>query len=164
MHDLSRLRKDPSATRASLASRNVDFDLDDFLARDDRRRELIQQVDALKAKRNEAGKKIGEMKKAGESADDIIAEMGAVSDRVAELDTELGELEATIHEDLLGLPNLPHESVPIGSDESENTVQRSWGTRREFDFKVLDHVDIGEALRARVGEAALIDGPAHVGV
>lgn len=146
MHDLSRLRKDPAATRAALASRKVEFGLDDFIARDDRRRDLIQQVDALKAKRNEAGKKIGELKKAGESADAIIAEMGEVSERVAVLDTELGELEAAMHADLLGLPNLPHESVPIGSDESENRIERSWGSPREFDFKVLDHVDIGEAL------------------
>lgn len=146
MHDLSRLRKDPAATSAALASRRADFDVDDFLARDERRRELIQEVDALKAKRNAAGKKIGELKKAGESADAIIAEMGEVSEQVAALDMELGELQAAVHTALLGLPNLPHETVPIGSDEADNCVERSWGTPREFDFKVLDHVDVGEAL------------------
>ncbi len=146
MHDLSRLRNDPARARAALASRAVDFDLDEFLARDERRRGLIQEVDTLKAQRNAAGKKIGELKKAGESADAIIAEMGEVSERVTELDVELGELESAIQSTLLGLPNLPHESVPTGKDEADNRVERSWGTRREFGFKVLDHVDVGEAL------------------
>ena len=146
MHDLSRLREDPSNARAGLAARKADFDIDDLLARDDRRRALIQEADALKARRNAAGKKIGELKKAGQDPEPIIAEMSEVSERVAVLDVELGKLEASIHADLLELPNLPHESVPVGSDETENRVERSWGEPRRFEFKVLDHVDIGESL------------------
>jgi len=146
MHDLGKIRKDPERTREGLAARRVDFDLDNLLARDERRRELIQEVDALKAKRNEAGKKIGELKKAGESADEIIAEMGQVSEQVAGLDAELDEIDRGIQADLLGLPNLPHDDVPRGSDESENREERKWGEPRAFDFKVLDHVDVGENL------------------
>ncbi len=146
MHNLSKLRKDPDGIRAGLAARNVDFDVDDLLDRDQRRRELIQQVDTLKARRNEAGKKIGELKKSGDSADDIIAEMGRVSGEIETLDAELDGLDEGIHADLLGLPNLPHESVPVGRDEASNTIERTWGERRDFDFKVLDHVDVGEAL------------------
>ena len=146
MHDLSKFRQDPDEARAGLAARNVDFDLDGLLGRDARRRELIQQVDALKAQRNEAGKKIGELKKSGEPADDIIAEMGKVSGEIEALDAELDGLDEGIHADLIGLPNLPHESVPPGRDETENTVERTWGELRDFDFKVLDHVDIGESL------------------
>jgi seryl-tRNA synthetase len=146
MHDLAKLRKNPEATRAGLSARNVDFDLAQFLARDEQRRELIQQVDALKAKRNEAGRQIGELKKAGENADRLIADMGEVSERVESLDAELNGLDDGIQADLLGLPNLPHESVPVGRDESDNRGERTCGKPREFDFKVLDHVDVGEAL------------------
>jgi seryl-tRNA synthetase len=146
MHDLARLRKDPAAARAGIAARQLDFDLDGLLARDERRRELIQQGDALKAKRNEAGKKIGELKKAGESADAIIAEMAEVSAAAKRVGEELDALEAGIHADLLGLPNLPHESVPPGRDENDNSLERTCGEPRRFDFKVLDHVDVGESL------------------
>ncbi|MGD8328437.1 MAG: serine--tRNA ligase [Acidobacteriota bacterium] len=146
MHDLGKIRKDPDSARSGLAARNVDFDVDDLLARDERRRELIQEVDALKARRNEAGKKIGELKKAGESADEIIAEMGRVSEQVAALDGDLDAIDRGIQADLLGLPNLPHDSVPRGRDESDNREERTWGEPRAFDFKILDHVDVGESL------------------
>ena len=146
MHELATLRKNPEATRTGLSTRNVDFDLAEFFARDKRRRELIQRVDALKAKRNEAGKQIGELKKAGESADRLITEMGEVSEQIESLNPELKDLDDGIHADLLGLPNLPHESVPVGGDENDNRLERTCGEPREFDFKVLDHVDVGEAL------------------
>jgi len=146
MHDLAKLRKNPEATRAGLSARNVDFDLAEFLARDERWRQLIQQVDALKAKRNEGGKQIGELKKAGENADRIISDMATVTEQIETLDPELNDLDDGLRADLLGLPNLPHESVPVGRDESDNRVERTCGERREFDFKVLDHVDVGEAL------------------
>jgi seryl-tRNA synthetase len=146
MHDLAKLRKDPEAASAGLSARNVDFDLAEFLARDERRRELIQQVDALKAERNEAGKQIGELKKAGENADRIISDMAKVTEQIEGLDPELHGLDDGIHADLLGLPNLPHQSVPVGRSENDNRVERICGEPREFDFKVLDHVDVGEAL------------------
>jgi seryl-tRNA synthetase len=146
MHDLGKIRKDPDSARSGLAARSVDFDLDDLLARDERRRELIQEADALKARRNEAGKKIGELKKAGENADEIIAEMGRVSQQVAALDEQLDAIDSGIQNDLLWLPNLPHDSVPRGRDESDNREERTWGEPRAFDFKILDHVDVGESL------------------
>ena len=146
MHDLSKLRKNPDTARRGFADRKVDFDVDDLLGRDERRRALIQEVDALKARRNEAGKKIGELKKSGENADAIIAEMGEVSGQIAGLDAELNGIDEGIYNDLLGLPNLAHESVPVGADEGDNRVERPWGEQREFDFKVLDHVDVGENL------------------
>ena len=147
MHDLSKLRKDPDRTRAEFSARNVTFDLDDLLGRDEIRRTLIQQVDTLKARRNEAGKKIGEMKKSGEDANDIIDDMGKLGLEIEGIDAELKGLHTGIQADLLGLPNLPHKSVPVGRDETENIVERTWGEPRDFDFKVLDHVDLGETLR-----------------
>ncbi len=159
MHDLAKLRKDPETAAVGLAHRNVDFDLSDLLRRDERRRELIQHVDGLKSARNEAGKKIGELKKRGENADEIIAEMAAVSEQVEALDGELSGLEEGMHTDLLGLPNLPHDSVPVGGDESANVVERTWGEPRAFDFEVLDHVDVGENLRiVDLARAAKVTG------
>ena len=167
MHDLPKLRKDPDRTRAGLSTRNVTFDLDDLLDRDEIRRTLIQQVDTLKARRNEAGKKIGEMKKSGDNASDIIADMGELGLEIEGIDAELKDLHAGIQVDLLGLPNLPHKSVPVGRDETENIVERTWGEPRNFDFKVLDHVDLGETLRIMdPGRAAKVSGarfPAQFG-
>ncbi len=167
MHDLSKLRKDPGRTRAKFSARNVTFDLDDLLGRDEIRRTLIQQVDTLKARRNEAGKKIGEMKKSGGNANDIIADMGKLGLKIEGIDAELKDLHAGIQADLLGLPNLPHKSVPVGRDETENIVERTWGAPRDFDFKVLDHVDLGDTLRIiDAGRAAKVSGarfPAQFG-
>ena len=167
MHDLSKLRKDPGRTRAKFSARNVTFDLDDLLDRDEIRRTLIQQVDTLKARRNEAGKKIGEMKKSGGNANDIIADMGKLGLEIEGIDAELKALHAGIQADLLGLPNLPHKSVPVGRDETENIVERTWGAPRDFDFKVLDHVDLGDTLRIiDAGRAAKVSGarfPAQFG-
>jgi seryl-tRNA synthetase len=146
MLDLSSLRKDPARTAQRLADRNVDFDLDDFLARDSRRREITHEVDTLKAARNDAGRRIGELKKKGEDAAGIIAEMAKVSEQIAGIDAERIELEEGIQNDLISLPNLAHESVPVGPDESANRVDRTWGEPRDFDFAVLDHVAIGEGL------------------
>jgi seryl-tRNA synthetase len=146
MLDLSSLRKDPARAAQRLSDRNVDFDLDDFLARDSRRREITHEVDTLKAARNDAGRRIGELKKKGENAADIIAEMATVSEQIAGIDAERIELEEGIQNNLISLPNLAHESVPVGPDESANRVDRKWGEPRDFEFAVLDHVAIGEGL------------------
>jgi len=127
----------------------MDFDLDDLLARDERRRELITEGDELKARRNEAGKRIGTLKREGADARELIEEMGEVTRRIDALDAELDAIETSIHEDLLDLPNVPHESVPVGSDESANRVERTWGEPLDpddADFPVLDHVDLGTHL------------------
>ena len=146
MLDLSSLRKEPDRAAQRLSDRGVDFDLDDFLARDSRRRTVTHEVDTLKAARNDAGRRIGELKKKGEDAADLIAEMATVSAQIETIDAERNELEEGIQNDLISLPNLAHESVPVGPDESANRVDRTWGEPRDFDFAVLDHVAIGEGL------------------
>jgi len=146
MLDLSSVRKDPDHAARRLSDRGVDFDLDDFLARDARHRAITHEADTLKATRNDAGRRIGELKKKGEDATDLIAEMATVSEQIASIDTERDELEEGIQNDLISLPNLAHESVPVGPDESANRVDRTWGEPHDFDFAVLDHVAIGEGL------------------
>lgn len=146
MLDLSSLRKDTDSIRKGMRDRRVDFDLDELLARDERRRELITRGDELKAERNDAGKRIGALKREGGDASDLIERMGEVTQRIDEIDAELEKIEASINEDLLNLPNVPHESVPVGPDESANRVERSWGKPPAADFEVLDHVDLGTHL------------------
>ncbi len=146
MLDLSSLRKEPERAAKGLSDRGVDFDLEDLLARDSRRRTVTHEVDTLKAARNDAGRRIGELKKKGEDAADLIAEMATVSAQIETIDAERNELEEGIRNDLISLPNLAHESVPVGPDESANRVDRTWGEPRDFDFAVLDHVAIGESL------------------
>ena len=146
MLDLSSLRKEPERAAQRLSDRGVDFDLEDFLARDSRRRTVTHEVDTLKAARNDAGRRIGELKKKGEDAADLIAQMATVSAQIETIDAERNELEEGIQNDLISLPNLAHESVPVGPDESANRVDRTWGEPRDFDFAVLDHVAIGEGL------------------
>ena len=107
------------------------------------------------------------MKKSGGNANDIIADMGKLGLEIEGIDAELKDLHAGIQADLLGLPNLPHKSVPVGRDETENIVERTWGAPRDFDFKVLDHVDLGDTLRIiDAGRAAKVSGarfPAQFG-
>ena len=148
MLDLKWVRQEPEALKAGLA--RLAFEdgaatVDEILAQDVRRRDTIAEADALKARRNDASKRVGELKKAGEPADDLIAEMRGVGSRIAELDGVLTECEATIRDELLRLPNLPLDMVPSGGDE-DNEVVRSWGEPRNFDFEPKPHWDLGEAL------------------
>jgi seryl-tRNA synthetase len=146
MLDLGTIRQHTDALRKALADRNTDIDLDDLLRRDAERRELIQQVEALQAERNETSKKIGELKRAGENAGEIMARMREVGDQVKQLDAQRKLLDEEIQGALVEMPNLPDGSVPVGPDESANREERRWGEPPSFDFDVLDHVDIGESL------------------
>ena len=146
MLDLATIRKHPETIREALEARSVAFDLEEFLVRESRRRDLIHRVEGLKADRNQAGKRIGELKKAGQDASEIITTMTEVSNEIRQIDVELEDLEERIQHDLLDFPNIPESDVPVGSDESENRLERTWGEPPQLDFTPLDHVAIGEAL------------------
>jgi len=146
--DLKWVRQEPDVLKAGLA--RLEFEdaaatVDEILAQDVRRRDTIAEADALKARRNHTSKRIGELKKAGEPADDLIAEMRDVGSRIAELDGVLSECEARIHEVLLKIPNLPLDAVPTGGEE-DNEIIRSWGEPKTFDFEPRAHWDLAEAL------------------
>ncbi len=144
MLDLKRILADLDGVRAALAARGADVDLDRLVALDERRRKTIAEVEALKAERNESSRKIGQMLKAGEDAGPLRERMREVGERIRALDEELRGIEGEIRDLLLTIPNVPHESCPVGPDESANRVERTWGEPRSFDFEVRDHVDIGE--------------------
>ncbi|HKO35231.1 MAG TPA: hypothetical protein VJV21_02050, partial [Pyrinomonadaceae bacterium] len=149
MLDLNYVRENLDAVRAALAKREMaTAALDDFAAADADRRRVISESDHLNAERNAASREIGAMMKDGkrDEADARRKQVNELKERIAELDTARDQAEARMRELLSTLPNIPHESVPVGKDESANVEVRRWGTKPEFDFQPKDHVDLGTAL------------------
>ncbi len=149
MLDLNYVRENLDAVRAALEKRgHSSAALDDFAQADAERRRVIAESDQLNAERNASSRDIGALLKEGkrEEAEAKRAEVGGLKNRIAELDRLRDEAEARIRELLSTLPNIPHESVPTGADESANVEVRRWGTKPKFDFEPLDHVDLGTQL------------------
>jgi seryl-tRNA synthetase len=149
MLDLNYVRENLEDVRAALGKRSMPTaSLDDFAQADAERRRVIAESDQLNAERNTASREIGELMKAGkrEDADSRRKAVNELKDRIAQLDQQRDRAETHMREMLSTLPNIPHESVPIGTDESSNQEVRRWGAPPEFDFEPKDHVDIGTAL------------------
>ena len=149
MLDLNYVRENLEGVRAALDKRGMPSAvLDDFAQADAERRRVIAESDQLNAERNTASREIGALMKEGqrEEADGRRKAVNELKDRIAELDQKRERSEARMHELLSTLPNIPHESVPVGLDESANVEVRRWGTKPEFDFEPKDHVDLGTAL------------------
>lgn len=149
MLDIRLIRQDPDAFRARLAARGkpaeTDAAVERVLALDTERRAAIAEGDALKARRNAVSQEVGERKRRKEDADDLIAEMRQVNDRIRELDGRLRDVEGEIDDVLLRVPNLTDPSVPRGGEEA-NAVVRAWGEPRAFDFAPRPHWEIGAEL------------------
>jgi seryl-tRNA synthetase len=149
MLDLNYVRENLEKVRAGLQSRGVAPEaLDNFAEADAERRRIIAESDELNAKRNTASREIGALMKAGkrDEADARRKEVNESKERIAELDRLRDEAETRMSEMLTTLPNIPHESVPVGKDETANVEVRRWGTPPQFDFEPKDHVDLGTAL------------------
>src|SRR3989454_2163975 len=149
MLDLNYVRENLDGVRAALAARGMPATaLDDFAKADAERRRVIAESDALNAERNTASRVIGGLMKEGrrEEAEVQRKQVGDLKDRIAELDQKREQAEARLRELLSTLPNIPHESVPVGKDESANVEIRRWGKKPEFDFEPKDHVDLGTSL------------------
>ena len=147
MLDIKRIRKNPEALVAAMkARRNKGADVSGLLELDEKRRSLIVEVEALKAKRNEDSAKVPQLKKQGLDASGLLAEMKLVADKIKELDAELSEIDAQLDDMLMKIPNIPHESVPDGADDKDNAEIRRYGKPTEFSFEPKAHWDIGEAL------------------
>ena len=141
------LRERPDEVKARLVDRGVDLELvDRWTELDAERRSILVEAEALKQQRNEASKRIGEKKRTGGDAAEEIAAVGAVKDRIERHDARLGEIDASLQELELKLPNLPDDDVPAGADESANRVERVVGEPRRFDFEPRTHWDLGTAL------------------
>jgi seryl-tRNA synthetase len=129
-----------------LENRGSDLELEAILALDKERRQIIQEVESLKHERKIVSDQIAKMKKSSEDASEIITQMRQVSQRIKELDQRLAKLEDDLHGSLLLIPNVPHESVPIGADEKDNPVVKKWGEITEFSFEPKPHWELGERL------------------
>jgi seryl-tRNA synthetase len=146
MLDIRLIREQPDLVREGIRRRGDDpVIVDQILGLDARRRELLTQVENLKANRNAVSKEIGKMQDAA-ARDAKIAEMRAVGDRIAELDREVAAVEAEFDLAMLMAPNLPHPDAPTGASEHDNVVVRTEGRPREFDFTPRPHWELGEQL------------------
>lgn len=146
MLDMKFVRENIELVQKAMQKRGKEVNLGEFKDLDNRRREILFEVEQLKAHRNTVSKKIGEYKRSGQDASEIIKEMGKVSNQIKSMDEELKEIEPRMKEILLGIPNIPHESVPIGKDDTDNVVLRTWGEPRQFDFEPKPHWELGERL------------------
>ena len=146
MLDMKFVRENLDAVREMLKNRCNGLDLSPFTALDEERRRILQDVEEKKARRNAVSKEIGVRKKAGEAAEDVVAEMRTLGDEIAALDEDLRDVELKLRDLLLQIPNMPKADVPVGRDETENPEVRRTGTPRVFDFEPKAHWDIGEQL------------------
>ena len=146
MLDPKLIRENPDSVREMLANRHTSWPIDEALSLDGRRRELLNEVEALKAARNEGSKKVATLKKEDPEKNSLMEEMRKAGTRVKALDSELAAVEGRFEELLLQLPNMPHSSVPIGTDENDNPEIRRWGTPPAFSFEPRPHWEIGEGL------------------
>jgi seryl-tRNA synthetase len=149
MLDITLLRKDLDAVVARLEARKTPqpyLDVAAFRALEAERKTIQTRTEELQAKRNQLSKQIGQLKSKGESADAVMQEVAAIKQELDSSAQRLEQIQPEMQALLLAIPNLPHESVPVGADEHGNVQVRSWGEPRRFDFKVRDHVDVGEKL------------------
>ena len=146
MLDPKLIKEKPEIIRNMLKSRAVEFDLDGLIESNQKRRESIIKTDELRKKKNQVAITISEKKKAGEDASSILAEMKNISKELAKLESEQEEVEKKYLKLASTIPNLVHESVPVGPDDSANKEIKKWGNIPKFDFKIKDHIDISEDL------------------
>ncbi len=159
MLDLKAIRSDPERVKAALARRGAAEQVDELLALDTRRRELLPVVENAQAERKALSKQIGERKGAGEDAEELIAAVGALKERVEAAKTELEEVEAKLGELAPRLPNVPDPDAPEGMTEDDAVTIREVGEPTAFDFEPRDHLEIGTELGLiEIEKAAALSG------
>lgn len=144
MIDAKLLRTDLDAVAASLAKRGFELDKAAFIALEEKRKNLQVETETLQAERNASAKNIGKAKAAGEDIQPLLAAVADLGEKLDAAKAELGQVQTDYHNLIANLPNLPHESVPVGKDEDDNLEVRRWGEQPSFAFEIKDHVDLGE--------------------
>ncbi len=170
MLDIKFIRENSELVKKGIESKNEKSRVDEVLQLDKQRREILVVSEELKAKRNQVSQEVGKLKKAGQDASEIVAEMKAVSDKIKDYDDKLTYIEEELNNLLMYIPNLPHSSVPIGKTAEDNVEVRKWlpeGFSFEQNEKPLDHIELGKKLRILDFErGAKISGsgfPAYIG-
>ena len=148
MLDIKRIRENPEALLTAMKNRrNKGADVSAFLETDAARRKLMVEAEALKARRNAVSAQIPQLKRAGESTDALMEEMKEAAAKIKELDAEIAALDEKMEAFLYSIPNIPHESVPVGADDSENVEVRKYGEPPKFSFEPKPHWELGEQLK-----------------
>ncbi|NLF80118.1 MAG: serine--tRNA ligase [Clostridia bacterium] len=146
MLDLKFVRTNPGLVEEALAKRGGKISLASFLSLEEKRRSLLAAAEEKKARRNAASKEVGRIKQSGGDAAALMAETRALGEEINALDSQLRDIESELTETLMNIPNIPHESVPQGADDSANIELRRWGEPKQFDFPPLCHWDTGANL------------------
>ncbi|MDL1958913.1 MAG: serine--tRNA ligase [Deltaproteobacteria bacterium] len=146
MLEIRFIRENRDLVGKALKARGNDLALESLLKVDSQRRKLLQEVEDLRNIRNRVSEKIGRQKRERKDTSELIAQMKKVASRIKELNNLLEEKEISLNEYLFSMPNIPHPSVPVGKDETENPVIRTWGDILEFEFKPVPHWEVGERL------------------
>ncbi|WP_313597540.1 serine--tRNA ligase [Psychrobacter sanguinis] len=146
MIDPKLLRQDLTELKAKLAKRGYELDMDFWQQMESQRKSLQVITEDLQAKRNAGAKQVGVLKKNGEDASELLAEMQAVSGDIKKAEEDLKALQDKINEAALQIPNIPADDVPEGESEEDNVEVRKWGTPKQFNFEIKDHTDVGEGL------------------
>jgi seryl-tRNA synthetase len=163
MLDRKRIRNEPELIKEGIRKKGVQFDIDDFLELDANMRSLIQEVEELKHRKNVVSEKVAELKKKGEDASQIIEEMKETAGRIKDLDATIKEMSEELDRRSLAIPNIPHDSVPVGKCEEDNVEVDRWGEVNVMPFKPLTHWEIGEKLRILdLGRASKLGGRGFV--
>ena len=146
MIDPQLLRRDLHGTAARLSARGYTLDTEHYSKLEDERKQVQTRTEELQAERNTRSKSIGQAKAAGEDLAPLLAEVGRLGDELKASDSRLKDIQSTLDEIAMGMPNLAHVSVPVGRDEGDNREELRWGEPKDYDFAVRDHVDIGEII------------------
>jgi len=149
MLDLKYIRENTDKVKQAIANKNEKADLDTLLELDEQRRKIIVEAEELKAKRNKVSSQIPQLKKAGEDVSGVLAEMKNVSDTISELDDKLRKVDEQLTDILMYIPNIPHDSVPVGKTPEDNVIVREWmpdGFSFDEDRKFSDHIELGKKL------------------
>ena len=148
MLDIELLRKNPKFVNERLRLRREDYPrlVDEALRLDEERRSILRELEALRAERNTLSKEVGKRKSKGEQTAGLEGKVKEIKEKIEGLEAQLSKVEEQLKSVMLSIPNIPHQSVPVGKDETENVEVRSWGVRRDFEFEPKAHYEIGEAL------------------
>ncbi len=155
MLDIQLLRNDLEGTAQRLKARGFDLDMPRFQELEQERKGVQMRTQELQAKRNQSSKQIGIAKSKGEDVSAVMAEVASLGDELKAAEEKLAYIQSHLNDLLMTIPNLPHESVPLGKSEQDNVEVRRVGTPRSFDFTVKDHVDVGEGLKLLDFETAV---------
>lgn len=142
MLDIKLMRRESERVAKAVGRRGKEIDMKPFLEADEKHREVIAQIEELQSQRNAKSKEVGQRKRNGESADDLMAEVSAINEKIKTLDETKTALEAQVREFMISIPNMPDDSIPDGG-EDDYRVERNWGEPRQFDFEPKAHWDLG---------------------